>query len=156
MTKHRCPKCWGDGSEVIGDGTHGGTEQQACSACGGTGAITNVLCAACLPDDQAAVGLLTMQACHGCGEVRWTRRYEPRCEAVHPVRDIRCGLWHCHTEFLEDHCRVLNRSGLFQDATQELQPADEVTYLWKHGPRLDRVTWDRRPHPLDRVLAGVL
>lgn len=33
----RCPECDGLGSEFIGDGTHGGTEQQACSACGGCG-----------------------------------------------------------------------------------------------------------------------
>jgi hypothetical protein len=32
-----CKDCDGEGSEVVGDGTFGGTEQQACSTCAGTG-----------------------------------------------------------------------------------------------------------------------
>lgn len=138
-----CSECGGDGTELIGDGTHGGTEQQACSACTGTGKVTRVVCSGCLDINQAAVGMCVMIWCHGCKVRRWCRRYEPRCEAVHPDRDLRCGLWEGHTEF-EDHCRVLNRSGLLQDST-----------LTTSGP-LDRVTWDARTHPLDRVLGGGL
>lgn len=142
----KCPECDGDGTELIGDGTHGGTEQQACSLCGGSGTVSRVVCADCLPIDQAAVGLIIMTGCHRCNEVRWVRPYLPRCGAMHPDRDIRCGLWHGHHP---DHCRVLNRSGLLQDSTI---PQFHVTA----SRPLDRVTWDARPHPLDRVLASEL
>ena len=44
-----CPGCT-DGSETVGDGTFGGTEQQSCSTCGGTQRIAAIAAVEAAPE----------------------------------------------------------------------------------------------------------